>query len=179
MQGIWTSASELASHPMSGPAWERLKDAADRPAGLPRIRDKNNKVDTYVMAKALVYARTGKPRYRDEVIEACMAAVGTESGGDCLALGRNLVGYVIAADLVRLPPEDDQTFRRWLRRARAEQLKGRTLRSTHESRPNNWGTHAGGSLAAAAAYLGDATELQRVAVVFMGWLGDRSLRKLE
>ena len=174
MHGIWTSASELASHPMSGPAWERLKDAADRPAGLPRIRDKNNKVDTYVMAKALVYARTGKPRYRDEVIEACMAAVGTESGGDCLALGRNLVGYVIAADLVRLPPEDDQTFRRWLRRARAEQLKGRTLRSTHESRPNNWGTHAGGSLAAAAAYLGDATELQRVAVVFMGWLGDRS-----
>jgi hypothetical protein len=159
---------------MSGPAWKALKDAADRPAGIPRIRDKDDVVDTQVMAKALVYARTGEPHYRDEVLRACTAAIGTERSGETLALGRNLVGYVIAADLVGLPAADDLTFRRWLRRTLSERLERRTLRSTHEDRPNNWGTHAGASRAAVAAYLGDATEIERVAVVFKGWLGDRS-----
>ncbi|NUM65113.1 hypothetical protein HUU39_07515 [candidate division KSB1 bacterium] len=35
-------------------------------------------------------------------------------------------------------------------------------------------THAGASRAAIAAYLGDRAELDRVAQVFKGWLGDRS-----
>ncbi|MHC4303772.1 MAG: alginate lyase family protein [Planctomycetota bacterium] len=172
--GIWTSASELADLPMSGPAWEALVAAADRSAGMPRVSDQNDNTDTRAMAKALVYARTGDPRYRDEVARLCMAAIGTEQGGRTLALGRNLVGYVIAADLVGLPAEDDVAFRAWLRRMLSEPLANRTLRWTHEDRPNNWGTHAGASRAAVAAYLGDAAELERVAVVFKGWLGDRS-----
>ncbi len=44
---------------------------------------------------------------------------------------------------------------------------------THEERPNNWGTHAGASRAAAAIYLWDMAELARTAQVFKGWLGDR------
>ena len=174
VDGIWTSADELASLPMSGPAWNSLKAAADTPAGLPRINDLNDPTDVRVMAKALVYARTGEPRYRDEVIAACLAASGTEEGGRTLALGRNLVAYVIAADLVGLPTDDDLAFRSWLRAVLTRQLKGKTLISTNEDRPNNWGTHAGASRAAVAAYLDDATELKRVAAVFKGWLGDRS-----
>jgi hypothetical protein len=54
------------------------------------------------------------------------------------------------------------------------QADGRSLQSTHEDRPNNWGTMAGGSRAAVAAYLGDAAELARTAQVFEGWLGNRS-----
>jgi|SRR5262245_21500500 len=172
--GIWTSAKELAELPTTGPAWEALKAAADQPIGIPRISDQDDTVDTQVMAKALVYARTGSMSQRDEVVRTCMAAIGTERDGKTLALGRNLLGYVIAADLVGLPAEEDGAFRQWLRLALAERLGDRTLRSTHEDRPNNWGTHAGASRAAAAAYLGDATELARVAVVFRGWLGDRS-----
>src|SRR6185436_3561741 len=53
-------------------------------------------------------------------------------------------------------------------------LDGQTLRSTHEKRPNNWGTHAGASRAAVAVYLGDQAELDRCAQVFKGWLRDRS-----
>ncbi len=174
VQGIWTSSSELLSLPMSGPAWTGVLAAADRPAGVPRIRDMNDKVDTLVMAKALVYARTGRKRYRDEVIAACNAAIGTEEGGKTLALGRNLIGYVIAAELVGLPAEHDANFRQWLREVLSKKLEGKTLRSTHEDRPNNWGTHAGASRAAVAVYLDDAAELERVAVVFKGWLGDRS-----
>ena len=174
IQGIWISAGELATLPTTGPAWESLRAAARRSARMPRIRDKDDKTDTRVMAKALVYARTGEPGYRDQVIEACLAAIGTERGGKTLSLGRNLIGYVIAADLVGLPAEDDVTFRRWLREVVSEHLHGRTLQSTHEDRPNNWGTHAGASRAAVAVYLGDATELERVAVVFKAYLGDRS-----
>jgi hypothetical protein len=49
-----------------------------------------------------------------------------------------------------------------------------TLVSTHEDRPNNWGTHAGASRVAVAVYLGDSAELERAAQVFKGWLGDRA-----
>ena len=108
--------------------------AADRSAGMPRVSDQNDNTDTRAMAKALVYARTGDPRYRDEVARLCMAAIGTEQGGRTLALGRNLVGYVIAADLVGLPAEDDVAFRAWLRRMLSEPLANRTLRCAKRSR---------------------------------------------
>lgn len=173
-EGVWISRGEIRELPVTGPAWESLKAAADRPAGTPRLRDQNDQVDVLVLARALVYSRTGEARYREEVIRLCREAVGTEEGGSCLALGRNLAAYVVAADLVRLPPEQDLAFRRWLRKKLTAIHERRSLRSTHESRPNNWGTHAGGSRAVIARYLGDARELQRVAVVFKGWLGDRA-----
>ena len=103
-----------------------------------------------------------------------MLAIGTEVGGDTLALGRNLVGYVLAADLVKLPKPENKLFEAWLQTCLTENLQGRTLQSTHEDRPNNWGTHAGASRAAVALYLRDAAEMKRCAQVFKGWLGDRS-----
>jgi hypothetical protein len=108
------------------------------------------------------------------VIDACRRAIGTEDGGRTLALGRELAAYVIAADLVGLPPDLDAPFRSWLASVRHESLDGRTLVSTHEDRPNNWGTDASASRAAVAVYLGDSADLQRVATVFKGWLGDRA-----
>ena len=65
-------------------------------------------------------------------------------------------------------------FRPWLRSLLTEVLDGKTLRQTHEQRPNNWGTHAGAARAAIAAYLGDTAEMARTAQVFRGWLGDRT-----
>jgi hypothetical protein len=173
-QGIWMSAAELSNLPMWGPAWDRLKNQADSPAGTPNIRDQDDATDVNTLAKALVYARTGDERYRTEVINLVMAAIDTELGGRTLALGRNLVSYVIAAELVSLPADKDQDFRNWLRRTLTEELDGRTLQSTHELRPNNWGTHAGASRAAVARYLGDVAELDRSARVFKGYLGDRA-----
>ena len=127
-----------------------------------------------ILAKALVHARTGNAEYRKQVIDACMAAIGTEKGGRTLSLGRELIAYVIAADLVGLPPQEDRRFRVWLKETLTENLQGRTLRSTQEDRPNNWGSHAGASRGAVALYLRDAQELHRTAQVFKGYLGDRS-----
>ncbi|UCC52974.1 MAG: alginate lyase family protein [Anaerolineaceae bacterium] len=133
--------------------------------------------NVYVLAKALVFARTGELDYREDVIDNLMAAIGTEQGGRTLALGRELVAYVIAADLVNLPAEEDEDrrFRSWLRQTLTEPLDGSTLQATQESRPNNWGTHAGASRVAVALYLGDEEELDRAAKVFKGWLGDRDV----
>jgi PKD repeat protein len=172
-QGIWTSARELASLPTTGQAWDRLLSDANRSTASPDISNQDDDTDVYVLAKGLVFARTGEERYRQEVISACRAAIGSEDGGRTLALGRNLIGYVLAADLVGLPAADEADFRAWLRDCLTETLDGRTLVSTHEDRPNNWGTHAGASRAAVAAYLGDQAELDRCALVFRGYLGDR------
>jgi uncharacterized repeat protein (TIGR02543 family) len=172
--GIWTSAAEISKLPTSGLGWENLKAGADKPIGPPNLSDHEDSVNVAILAKALVYARTGEDTYRQQVIAACMAAMGTEQGGLTLALGRGLLAYVVAADLVKLPPTEDAIFRSWLRNIWAETFAGQTLRSSHEGRPNNWGTHCGATRAAIARYLGDATELERTARVFKGWLGDRN-----
>jgi len=175
--GIWISKKELAALPTSGAAWEALKAAADTDPGNVDISDQDQNNDVYVLAKALVYARTGELKYREEVIDNLMKAVDTEKGGRTLALGRNLPGYVISADLVNLPadPKVDTIFRSWLRRLLTENLDGKSLQSTHEDRPNNWGTHAGAARAAIAFYLGDKAELERTATIFHGYLGDTSV----
>jgi len=175
---ILMSRSELLSRPTSGAAWTSLKARADSAIGTPDISNQDESADVTTLAKGLVYARIGGAGYRADVISALKRAVGTEVGGRTLALGRNLPGYVIAADLVDLPSADpsfDQnTFRPWLRSLFTKTLDGRTLVSTHEDRPNNWGTHAGAARAAVAAYLGDSAQLARTAQVFRGYLGDRT-----
>jgi hypothetical protein len=173
-----TSSSYLAGLPTSGSAWTALKARADASLGTPNISDQDDATDLGVLAKALVWKRTGVTTYRSAALSAIKAAVGTEAGGRTLALGRNLPGYVIAADVISLetldPTFDQQVFRPWLRSLLTMNLDGMTLRGTHEVRPNNWGTHAGAARAAIAAYLGDTAEMARTAQVFRGWLGDRS-----
>ena len=175
---ILMSRSELLSRPTSGTAWTALKARADSSIGTPDISNQDESADVTTLAKGLVYARIGGAGYRADVISALKRAVGTETGGRTLALGRNLPGYVIAADLVDLPSADpsfDQnTFRPWLRSLLTKTLDGRTLVSTHEDRPNNWGTHAGAARAAVAGYLGDSAQIARTAQVFRGYLGDRA-----
>ncbi|NOT32344.1 MAG: hypothetical protein HOP15_18000 [Planctomycetes bacterium] len=172
-QGLWTSATELAGLPTSGAAWNGLLADANQSVGIPNVANQDDDADVIVLAKALVFARTGDASLRQEVVAGCMAAIGSEAGGRTLALGRNLIGYVVAADLVGLSAQDDVAFRAWLQHCRSATFDGRTLTTTHEGRPNNWGTHAGASRAAVAAYLGDTAELDRCAQVFRGWLGDR------
>ena len=171
--GIWTSAAEISKLPVTGLTWNNLKAGADAPIGKPNLADNEDSVNVAILAKALVYARTGNEAYRQAVITGCMQAIGTE-GTETLALGRELLAYVLAADLVKLPASEDATFRAWLRAMLSQNLGSQSLRSSNESRPNNWGTHCGATRAAIARYLGDATELERTVRVFKGWLGDRN-----
>ncbi len=172
-RSIWIDRRLVHGLPVTGPAWRNLKQAADAPTLKPDLADQDSQANVQVLARALVYCRLEEQRYRQEVMRACREVMGSEQGGTTLSLGRELAAYVIAADLVGLDPDLDRSFRRWLGRVRTRVLQGRSLRSTHLDRPNNWGTHAGASLMAIAAFLGERNELDRLATVFRGWLGDR------
>ena len=178
--GIWISAAELAKLPMSGSAWNSVKAMADSDCGTPQISDQQSFNDTCVLAKALVFGRTGIESYRTEVHRQLGLAIGTELTGTLprqLALGRNLVSYVLSADIIDLPAYDpsfdQQTFRPWLKITRTEVLDGATLISCDETKPQNWGVVCGASRAAVDIYLGDTVDLARTAQVFKGYLGDR------
>ena len=164
--------ADLRTRPVSGMAWRKLLAVASEGIDSPDLSDQDDRDNVRALAKALVFARTGEAAYRQEVVEACEGMIGTAKGRT-LALGRELAAYVIAADLVGLPKELDHRFRRYLQEVRQLRLSGRTLVSTHEDRPNNWGTHAGASRIAVALYLGDEEDLRRSARVFKGWLGDQ------
>jgi hypothetical protein len=177
--GIWIGAAELAQLPTSGTAWNNLRAAADASCGSVDLADQEDPTNVCIMAKALVFARIGGSAYRTAVVDALrQITLAGVYNGRALALGRELVGYVIAADLIRLGSVDpllDAAFRTALRvLLTAPTTEAGTLQQCHERRPNNWGTHCGASRAAIAAYLGDTAEMDRVARVFRGWLGDRA-----
>lgn len=168
--GIWIDAGELAILPTSGAAWnEVLADANE--LGPINLSDQDDQDDSNLMAAALVAARTGDAALANQVRLGILAAMGTEDGGRTLALGRNLLCVVLAADIIGF---SDVNFRAWLSAVRTEVLDGRTLISTHEDRPNNWMGHAGASRIAAAIYLGDTVDLAAAAAVLKGFLGDRA-----
>lgn len=178
--GIWISRAELAALPTSGTAWNNVKREADTSCGSVDLANQEQRTNVCILAKALVFARTGTTSYRSAVVSAIRQIVNASTyDGRALALGRELGAYVIAADLIDLRSHDpalDDDFRDELR----ELLTTRThsgpsnLVQCHERRPNNWGTHCGASRMAVAVYLGDDAELARAAQVFRGWLGDRS-----
>lgn len=178
--GIWISQAEIARLPMLGSAWTSLLAAANVSCGVVDLANQDQTNNVCVMAKALVFARTGLTSYRTDVVAAITQIVG--SGvytGRALALGRELGAYVVAADLIGLKTFDptlDSSFRATLRTLRTTFTADgpSSLIACHESRPNNWGTHCGATRAAIAAYLGDTAELARTAQVFKGWVGDRT-----
>jgi hypothetical protein len=170
---LWISPSEIEALPTEGPAWQGVLKAADQSIARPRLDDQNDPTNVRVLARALVYARTGDTRRRKEVVEALDRVRGTEREATALAVSRELIAYVIAADLVRLEGAERETFETWLRSVQSRSFAQRTLRSTHEDRPNNWGTHAGATRIAIALYLRDQAELARSAHVFRGWLGEK------
>jgi hypothetical protein len=167
---------------MRGIAWDDVKAAADGDLGVARISDQNSRHDVNTLAVALVYARTRDRSYREKAEAAISSAVGTERGGTALALARNLLSYVIAAELIDLEayrPARDEHFRSWLEKVRNEPLgskavEDQTLIGSHERGATNGGGMAGASRVAIAIYLMDETDLGRAAQVMKGWLGDRS-----
>lgn len=179
-RGIWVDPSRLARLPVHGAAWSGLFAAANRPCGAVDLSDQEQTTNVCVMAKGLVYARTGESAYRADVLAAIAQIVAAAPyDGRALALGRELGAYVIAADLIELVSYDpvlDGRFRDVLKTLRTTATWGasRSLVECHEKRPNNWGAMCGFTRVAIAVYLGDTVDLARAARVLQGYLGDRS-----
>jgi hypothetical protein len=173
-KGIWLTPTEIATLPTEGKAWESLKTTALGSWSTPDLSNQDSKANVQVWAGALYAVRTGHIGTRDRV-RAAVAKIPSTLGGRTLALGRELPAYVMAIDLVGWESAAKETaFKDWLRKARITELDGKTLISTHEVRPNNWGTQAAFARAVIAVYLGDTIDLQRCAIVHRGWLGDRA-----
>jgi hypothetical protein len=170
---ILIDRAALLALPTTGTAWTALKARADLPAGSPNLSNQDDPNDVTALAKALVYARTGVTRYRDETISMLKAAVGSEYPGDALGIARGVAPLVLSADLVGWR---DPAWMSWLSKLRtwSNPDRGFTLISIHEQRPNNWGTHAGAGRIAADLYLGDMVDLARAAKVFEGYVGNRA-----
>jgi len=146
---IWLSPQEIVALPTTGASWEAVLAASKKRSAID-LSDQDSKADTDLLALALVAARMTDSNLRRQAIEIIDAAPGTEDGGRTLALGRNLQALVIAADIVQHTP---RAFCSWLEIVMRENLDGKTLLSTHERRPNNWGTHAGAARVAADWFL--------------------------
>ncbi|NEX17487.1 MAG: hypothetical protein C1943_12895, partial [Halochromatium sp.] len=178
VDGIWTSAEELAMRPMEGPAWENVKAAADGDLGSPDLGDFTSNHDTRTLAVGLVYARTGESYYRQKARDAIASAIGTESSTtEAVQPCRNIASYVFTADLIDLKTFDptlDMTFRDWIAGLRYVVWPDGSMVEEDEERANNHGRMCGMSRAVIAVYLDDRTELERTAEVFAGFLGDAS-----
>ena len=183
-QGLWLSIPDVKQLPMSGPAWDNLKQHADAVLGPADIKDQKSQHNINALAVSLVYARMAdkvdpsvSDSYRKKAADAILAAIGTESGTRSLALGRNIAAYVIAADLINLADynaNDDAQFKAWLKDLiRNINGEGRSVITCHNIRPNNWGTMCGASRIAVDLYLDDAQDLAEAIKVFKGYSGDR------
>lgn len=173
------SRDHLESRPTSGPAWRAVREAADQPLTVD-LADQEDLSSARAVAAGLVYARTGETRYRDRVADALDRLPGTESSGRVLSLGRQLAGWVIAADLIDY---DDDRFAGWLARVRTADLGGHgrwtRLRATYEDTGSNWGTFAGSSHIAASLFLDDDEAVRRAARVFRGFSGDAGAHRFQ
>jgi hypothetical protein len=163
----------VAGLPMSGSGWEGVRSVAAGTWAKPDLCDRGNKADVQALAGALVYARTGQASYKTRVIAALQAAMATQRDGcssAVLALGRQLGGWVLAADYVGYR---DAAFVSWLRQLRTREIGGHSrwhqLRFTAGNSANNWGIWALASVIAADRYLGDAPALAQDWAIFKGY----------
>src|SRR5690606_18436255 len=104
---VWMGRAEVAALPTSGSAWNNLRTQASRSCGSVHLADQEETTNVCVLAKALVFVRTGEEAQRDDVVRAIREIVSASTyRGRALALGRKLAAYVIAADLVDLREHD-------------------------------------------------------------------------
>jgi hypothetical protein len=141
--------------------------------------------------------------YRSSATEGIAAVIGTESGVVARDPAVNVQSYVLAADLIDLAafdPDLERRFREWIARLRFHCFGPHSFWTASEERPNNWGLANTAARLAVALYLRDhggapstacdaldvcnpgkaaaacrdpQAEIDRVALVFRGWLGDR------
>ena len=197
---IWISKGQIKNIAMTGAEWDARPTQnrgvyyyAQQSTANPMIANNDDNTDVYALAKALVWLRmkqidnptpqqiTEMEGYRAAVQTACLAARETENGGTTLELGRNLFGYVAAANIIdwdnSVPGQRQSDFRTWVDAVRTEVFQDgptlfRTLIQAHETRPNNWGLMCGTSRLAASIYLCDIGDENACWDVFSRWLGD-------
>lgn len=175
--GIWISQQEIMALPTSGAGWADVLAAANASAGSPSLSNQDSNNSTSIMAKALVCARLNTQPYCGDVESALNTVANGLPVDRALALGRELVGYVLSADIINLKvrnPTLDAKFRTEIGNLRTKTTASGpdSLTVCDNERANNWGGHCGASRIAVDLYLGDTVDLDKAAKVLQSWLGD-------
>lgn len=165
---------DLPSLPTSGAAWNAMAAAANSNWGTPDISSSRDRNAADVMAGALVAVRTDDADMRNKVVRFLEDLQDRPPNpNDALAAARKLGGFVVAADLIGY---HDPAFKAWVTAMLDFRYSGGggggSVRSIHERRPNNFGTHAFFARVAAAVYLEDAVDLERAIHVYQAWVGE-------
>ena len=182
--GIWVRREVVRALPTDGAPWASLLgiSAESDISGNATLIDQDSTHSRNTMAAALVAARLDSDSVRAKVRAAIKAVIGTEDQSSLrpnrlLQLGRNLPGYVIAADLIelsRFDPAFDASFRGWISDLRTRAFDGvfETIANADSHDPANWGAYDGAARAAIAAYLGDSADLAQSASAFRSFAGE-------
>lgn len=171
VHGVWISAAEIARLPTTGPAWEALAETATAEWDEPALDDQNSRHDVQTLAGAFYAVRLSDPAVRSRVVESLESVEGSVSD-EILPLARNLLSYVIAADVIGFRSE---SFEEWLATSLTRRGQSRagieTLLDSALSDPSNHGAHARASVLAVARYLGDDDTVAAIAARFHDWVG--------
>ncbi len=166
------SRDSLMALPANGTAWNSLKSKADASVS-PDLCNQDNKADVNALAAGIVYARTGNTAYRTKVINLINAMMATQKdgcGNAVLAMGRQLGGYVMAADFAGYR---DPSFTNWLNGIIDHNIGGHSrwfnLRFTAYDSASNWGLHALASTTTADIYLNRTADIEKDWQVFSGY----------
>lgn len=166
------SRSDLMALPTSGAAWDSLKSSADANA-TPDLCNQDNKADVNALAAGIVYARTGNETYKTKVISLINAAMASQRNGcnnAILAMGRQLGGYVLAADFVGYR---DPAFISWLETIVNQNVGGHSrwyvLRFTAYDSASNWGVHALTSVTTVDIFLNRTADIEKDWKVFSSY----------
>ena len=166
------SRDSLMALPASGTAWKTIKSKADASVS-PDLCNQDNKADVNALAAGIVYARTGDTAYRTKVINLINAMMATQKdgcGNAVLAMGRQLGGYVMAADFAGYR---DPSFTNWLNGIVDHNIGGHSrwfnLRFTAYDSASNWGVHALASTTTADIYLNRTADIEKDWQVFSAY----------
>lgn len=177
---LWTTVAELQAMSLKPLEIARLRKWSSS-VQSPQLFRRNEDQDVRLLSATYLSFIEQDIARQNQLKAICRAAIGSEVGapdgfGDAesLALSRNLPAVLIACRLLAM--HTDAGFRLWVKQLDEQLLGGqqRSLRSTHEQRANNWGTHAGAARAARAVFLNDKQALAEVAKVFAQWTGQLS-----
>lgn len=115
--GFWITPAEIKALPTDNDEWKEVYSVASRSWGEANIAFQDSNHDNYVMAGAIVCVRTGE--FCDKTKSAIYSAIGTEGNTRWLNVGRNLLGYIIASDILGIRPDgnnnsDNTRIYNWL-----------------------------------------------------------------
>lgn len=179
--GILLSRAHILQLPAEGAAWDNVVSWADDPLGDLDPFNQNSNSDMVVLAAALVFVRTGDTTYRDKAKNALLNLGSTEVPSpvaEVLGLCRNIGAYVCAADLLNqmgaLDAGELTTLDTYFttRRDSTTTSDGRSIVTCHETRPNNFGTHAGFARMMIDKFIEDDADFDAAVEVAKRWFGD-------